>query len=123
MTNITQKLSTQEVKSFLNRGFNRRDLAKIATMVTAGTTLPFFNESAMAQLSRVEAPADAVLINANENPLGPCESARQAVHNIVNNGGRYMYGETDKVVKLMSEQDQVKPAYIRVYPICFIPRT
>ena len=116
MTNITQKLSTQEVKSFLNRGFNRRDLAKIATMVTAGTTLPFFNESAMAQLSRVEAPADAVLINANENPLGPCESARQAVHNIVNNGGRYMYGETDKVVKLMSEQDQVKPDYIRVYP-------
>ncbi len=116
MTLNNHKLNPQEVKSFLSRGFNRRDLAKIATMVTAGTTLPFFNESAMAQLSRVEAPPDAVLINANENPLGPCESARQAVHNIVNNGGRYMYGETDKVVKLISEQDQVKPTYIRIYP-------
>src|SRR4051812_36676523 len=97
-------LNTQEAKQFLNRGFNRRDLTKIATMIAAGTTLPFYNESAMAQLSKVDAPADAVLINANENPLGPCESARQAVHNIVNNGGRYMYGETDKVVKLLSEQ-------------------
>ena len=116
MTNLTQKLNPQEVKSFLSRGFNRRDLAKIATMVTAGTTLPFFNESAMAQLSKVDAPPDAVLINANENPLGPCEAARQAVHNIVNNGGRYMYGETDKVVKLLSEQEQVKPEYIRIYP-------
>jgi histidinol-phosphate aminotransferase len=110
-------LSKQEAKSFLSRGFNRRDLTKIAAMVAAGTTLPFYNEPALAQLSRVDnVPPDAVLINANENPLGPCESARQAVHNIVNSGGRYMYGETDKVVKLISEQEQVKPDHIRIYP-------
>ena len=110
-------INKQDQKSFLARGFNRRDLAKIAAMVTAGTTLPFYNEPALAQLSRVDnVPPDAVLINANENPLGPCESARQAVHNIVNSGGRYMYGETDKVVKLLSEQEQVKPSYIRIYP-------
>ncbi|MCU1328831.1 MAG: aminotransferase [Bryobacterales bacterium] len=110
-------LNKQDQKSFLSRGFNRRDLTKIAAMVAAGTTLPFYNEPALAQLSRVDnVPPDAVLINANENPLGPCESAREAVHNIVNSGGRYMYGETDKVVKLLSQQEQVKPDYIRIYP-------
>lgn len=110
-------LNPKEQKSFLSRGFNRRDLSKIAAMVAAGATLPFYNEPALAQFSRVDnVPPDAVLINANENPLGPSEAARQAVHNIVNSGGRYMFGETDKLVKLFAEQEQVKPSYIRIYP-------
>ncbi|HXJ38627.1 MAG TPA: hypothetical protein VNH18_05075, partial [Bryobacteraceae bacterium] len=110
-------LTTQEQKSFLARGFSRRNLGKIAAMVTAGATMPFYNESAMAQLSRVDsAPPDAVMINANENPLGPCEAAREAVYKITSNGGRYLYGETDKVVKGISEIDQVKPDHIRIYP-------
>ena len=110
-------LTTQEQKSFLARGFSRRNLGKIAAMVTAGATMPFYNESAMAQLSRVDsAPPDAVMINANENPLGPCESAREAVYKITSMGGRYMYGETDKVVNLISDQDGVKQNYIRIYP-------
>jgi histidinol-phosphate/aromatic aminotransferase/cobyric acid decarboxylase-like protein len=86
-------------------------------MVTAGATLPFYNESAMAQLSKVDdAPADAVMINANENPLGPSMAAREAVAKIISQGGRYLYGETDKVTKLLSEQEGVKANYIRIYP-------
>ena len=45
-------LNKQDQKSFLSRGFNRRDLSKIAAMITAGATLPFYNEPALAQLSR-----------------------------------------------------------------------
>src|SRR5689334_6593892 len=87
-------------------------------MITAGSTLPFYNEPALAQLSKLDnIPADAVLINANENPLGPCEEARNAVHAIVAQGGRYMYGETDKVAKLLQEQEGLKNvSYVRVYP-------
>ena len=109
--------ATGQEKEFLKRGFSRRNLGKIAAMITAGASLPFYNEPALAQLSKVDnVPADAVMINANENPLGPCEEAREAVHAIVSMGGRYMYGETDKVVKLLAEQEGVKPAYIRIYP-------
>jgi len=110
-------LTAQEQKEFIKRGFTRRNLGKIAAMITAGTTLPFYNESALAQLSKVDsAPPDAVMINANENPLGPCEEARNAVHAIVAQGGRYLYGETDKVVALLSQQEGVKQSYIRIYP-------
>jgi histidinol-phosphate aminotransferase len=35
------------------------------------------------------APADAVLINANENPLGPCKTAIGAITDITPMGGRY----------------------------------
>ncbi len=110
-------LNTQEQKDFLQRGFSRRNLGKIAAMITAGASLPFYNEPALAQLSKVDnVPADAVMINANENPLGPSPEAREAVHNIVSQGGRYLYGETDKVVKLLAEQESLKPSYIRIYP-------
>jgi histidinol-phosphate/aromatic aminotransferase/cobyric acid decarboxylase-like protein len=110
-------LSVQEEKEFLKRGFTRRNLGKIAAMISAGATLPFYNEMALAQASKVDnVPPDAVMINANENPLGPCDEARQAVHNIVNNGGRYMYGETDKVANIMAQQEGVKASYIKIYP-------
>jgi histidinol-phosphate aminotransferase len=110
-------LTAQQQNDFLKRGFTRRNLGKITAMVTAGASLPFYNEPALAQLSKVDnVPDDAVLINANENPLGPSPEAREAVRKIVDMGGRYMYGETDKVAKLLSEQEGVKTSYIRIYP-------
>ncbi len=110
-------LSPEQRREFIQRGFSRRSFGKIATVIAAGSSLPFYNEPALAQLSKVDnVPPDAVMINANENPLGPCAEARDAVHSIVSQGGRYMYGETDKVVKLLSDQEGVKQSYIRIYP-------
>ena len=37
-------------EEFVRRGFNRRHFARIATMITAGASLPFYNEPALAQL-------------------------------------------------------------------------
>jgi histidinol-phosphate/aromatic aminotransferase/cobyric acid decarboxylase-like protein len=106
-----------EQKEFLNRGFSRRSFGRLASVLAAGATLPFYNEPALAQLSKVnDAPPDAVMINANENPLGPCKEALEALHKIASNGGRYMYGETDKVQQLLSDQEGVKLDYVRVYP-------
>jgi histidinol-phosphate/aromatic aminotransferase/cobyric acid decarboxylase-like protein len=110
-------LTEQAQKEFLQRGFSRRSLGKIAAMITAGATMPFYNEPALAQLSRVEAPPDSVFINSNENPLGPCDEARQAVHDIVAQGGRYLFGETDKVAKLLAQQEGLKSTdYVKIYP-------
>ena len=61
-------------------------------------------------------PAGAVLINANENPLGPCKAACEAIAKIAPSGGRYdFYGETDKLTKTFAEQHGLKPEYIAVY--------
>ena len=109
---------TDELKrEFESRGFSRRSFGRIAAMITAGATLPFYNEPALAQLSKVSgAPPDAVMINANENPLGPCPEAREAVASMIQYGGRYRYSETDKVQELLAEQEGVKLDYVNIHP-------
>jgi len=109
-------LNPEQKLHFLERGFSRRNFGRIAALGASAAALPFFNEPALAQLSQVRgAPPDAVMINANENPLGPCPEAREAAHNLIANGGRYLYGETDQVQSLLSEQEGVKANYIRIY--------
>src|ERR1700743_3134997 len=71
----------------------------------------------MPHLSKVNnVPADAVMINANENPLGPCKEALEALHKVAANGGRYMYSEADKVQQILADQEGVKLDYVRIYP-------
>jgi histidinol-phosphate aminotransferase len=102
-------------RDLIKRGFSRRNFGRIATMITAGATLPFYNEPALAQLSRVNAPPDAVLLNANENPLGPCKEAREAAAAMIQHGGRYRYSEGERVQELLSAQEGVKLEYVRIY--------
>jgi histidinol-phosphate aminotransferase len=107
-------LSTEQKTDFLRRGFSRRHFGRIATVLTAGATLPFYNEPALAQLSMVRnLPPDAVKINANENPLGPCSEAAEAIHAIVQKGGRYMYEETFTLADTMAGIEGVKSGYKR----------
>jgi histidinol-phosphate aminotransferase len=109
-------LSPEQRRDALKRGFSRRSFGRIAAMMGAGAAaLPFYNEAALAQLSKVDAPPDAVMINANENPLGPCKEAREAVHNMVQYGGRYRFGEADRVQRLMAEQEGLKLSYVRIH--------
>jgi len=110
-------LTDEQKREVLKRGFSRRNFGRFAAMMGAGAAaLPFFNEPALAQLSKVDAPPDAVLINANENPLGPCPEAREAVANMIQYGGRYRYSEADKVVRLLEQQEGLKEGYVRPFP-------
>ena len=109
---------TQEQKSdFLKRGFSRRNFGRLAAMLTAGASLPFYSEPALAQLSAIRGvmPPDAVKINANENPLGPCEEALTAILKVAKDGGRYMYEETFAFQELLAKQEGVKPDYVQPY--------
>jgi histidinol-phosphate aminotransferase len=111
-------LSEEQKLDFVSRGFSRRNFGRIAAMITAGAALPFYNEPALAQLSKIRGgvPADAVKIDANENPLGPCTEAANAVHNVVARGGRYLYEETDFFVETLAEQEGLKPSYVAPFP-------
>jgi len=111
------RFTRSQEEDFLQRGFSRRHFGKLAMLAGAGaSSLSFFDEPALAQLSKVDAPPDAVLINANENPLGPCPEAREAVHNVVQYGGRYRYSEADKVQRMLAEQEGVRIDYVKIYP-------
>ena len=44
-------LTEEQRLELVKRGFSRRTIARVAAMVAAGGVLPFYNESAMAQLS------------------------------------------------------------------------
>jgi len=110
---MTNQLSADEKREFLKRGFSRRSFGRLATLITAGATLPFYNESAMAQLSMLkDMPSDAVKINANENPMGPCPEAAEAMYSVVKKGGRYMYEETMTFAETLAEQEGVKANYV-----------
>ena len=109
--------SEDQKLDFVKRGFSRRNFGRIAAMITAGASLPFYNEPALAQLSfRGKLPADAVKIDANENPLGPCEEAAAAIHGCVKDGGRYQYELTNTFAETLAEQEGLKTSYVRAYP-------
>jgi histidinol-phosphate aminotransferase len=61
-------------------------------------------------------PTDAVMVNLNENPLGPCESARQASIKMTAQGGRYLTSLTAELNKTYGEVEGLKPEYLRAFP-------
>ncbi len=105
--------TTKDDAYALPSGISRRMFGRVALLATAGATLPFYNEATLAQLSRTgPMPEGAVKINANENPLGPCPEAAEAIHKVVQKGGRYVYEETDNFANLLAQQEGVKPEYV-----------
>lgn len=108
--------STQSTNSQL---MSRRNFARMTTLLAAGAALPFYGESqlAMAQLSKVgPLPPDAVKINANENPLGPCPEALEAMSKVLAKGGRYEYELTDTFAKTLAELEQLDVEYVLPFP-------
>jgi histidinol-phosphate aminotransferase len=113
---MTGLLSREQESDLTVRGFTRRNFFKMAALAAGAATMPFYDEPAMAQLSKItNVPPGAVLINANENPLGPCPEAMEAVRDIVAKGGRYLYGETDKLQSLLATQEGLDTESIRIF--------
>jgi histidinol-phosphate aminotransferase len=109
-------LTAERKADFLRRGYSRRSFGRLATVLTAGATLPFYNEQALAQLSMIRnMPANAVKINANENPMGPCPEAADAIYNVIKKGGRYMYEDTYALADAMGKMEGLKTGYGESY--------
>jgi histidinol-phosphate aminotransferase len=102
---MNELIGPKSRQDLIQRGFSRRDFGRLAAFVTAGAALPFYNEAALAQgLSAMpNLPGDAVKINANENPMGPCAEAAEAIRQVVQNGGRYLYHETFAFTSTLAE--------------------
>lgn len=102
--------------NLMARGVSRRSFGRIAGFLAAGSSLPFSSEMAMAQASKIDAPPGAVMINANENPLGPCKEALDALHAIAAQGGRYLFSQGDRVQQLLADSENLKRDHVRIFP-------
>jgi histidinol-phosphate aminotransferase len=87
-------------------------------LTAAAATFRMVTEPALAAASRVHeaAPNGAVMIDANENPLGPSQTARDAVSAILPQGGRYLDNLTDELIHTFAQQEGLDPSYIHVFP-------
>jgi histidinol-phosphate aminotransferase len=97
--------------------FSRRSFLQFSAAASAAAMLPTFSEAMLAQSARPRMPRPspgAVVIDANENPLGPSQAARDAMAAILPHGGRYQSYLTDDLIKTYAQLEGVKPEYIRV---------
>jgi histidinol-phosphate/aromatic aminotransferase/cobyric acid decarboxylase-like protein len=123
--------------SLLERGYSRRQIARIA--LGAGAAMPFFSEFAQAQqaeqrMARAAARVsgsrwsqqaydpDAVRITSNENPMGPCKEGIEAMAKVGPLGWRYNpRGENLEFEGLLMSTENVKEGYVDAYPGSSIP--
>ena len=72
--------------------------------------------SPLARTSSGVSPGAPVMINANENPLGPCPEALAAIGASAKTGGRYdADGEQDKLTALAAQQLGLPVDHVAVY--------
>src|SRR5437879_2278710 len=104
--------STPSRRSFLQLG-----VAGPAVLASGILGESFFAASVRAaSLPRGPFPKDAVIIDANENPLGPCSVAREAIAEITGDSGRYSYWLSEDLAKRFAAQQELKPEYVRTFP-------
>jgi histidinol-phosphate aminotransferase len=62
-------------------GFSRRSFLSLSAAATAAAAFRVMNEPMLAAAARHRPPhaPDAIMIDSNENPLGPSQAARDAV--------------------------------------------
>ena len=104
----------------LSSGLSRRSFFRIAAAASAVATVPILTEPHLAYAQRRRftmqpIPHDAVRIDANENPLGPCSGACASISSLIPEGGRYDFELTQKLVTTFSSIEGLKPEYVLPY--------
>ena len=100
-----KQLSPLSRRSFLQ-------LSAVASVALAGRIV---TEPMLAYAQLKSPPKGGVLLNANENPLGPAAVARQAVANVTPDGGRYLFNLTEDLVSTFAQQQGLKPEYVQAF--------
>src|SRR5579872_4269712 len=93
--------------------FSRRSFLHLSAAASAAAAFRGMTEPMLAAAARRRPHSkDAVLIDANENPLGPCQAARDALAAIIPLGGRYSDNLTDELVSTFAQQEGLNPDWI-----------
>ena len=100
---------------------SRRSFLSLSAAASAAVALRIVTEPMLARARDHHPPADAIMIDSNENPLGPCVSAREAIVNITPQGGRYLDGLTEDLVNTIAQMEGMKPDYVTVHAGSTVP--
>lgn len=95
--------------------FSRRSFLQASSVVSAALALRVVTEPMLAYAAHPHHPADAILINANENPLGPCAVARSAASGIVPQSGRYLMESADDLEKQFAQSMGVSSKQVSIF--------
>jgi histidinol-phosphate aminotransferase len=107
----------------MKSNITRRDWFRSTLSLTAGLTMgpSLIQQLVAAPVSRAEVlfrdgkekkMGSKVRLNANENPYGPSEKARQAVQQIMSEGNRYPFQAIDDLKAIVAKKEGVTPDYI-----------
>jgi histidinol-phosphate aminotransferase len=133
-------LTSKLTESLTQRGFSRRQIARIS--MGAAAAIPFFNEFALAQQAEQQQAAlagggrrgggmgggarvfdpDVVRITSNENPMGPCKEGLEALVKVAPMGWRYSpQGENQEFNSLLASTENVPQDHVVAFPGSSIP--
>jgi histidinol-phosphate aminotransferase len=133
-------LTSKLTESLAQRGFSRRQIARIS--MGAAAAIPFFNEFALAQQAEQQQAAlagggrrgagmgggarafdpDVVRITSNENPMGPCKEGLEALVKVAPMGWRYSpQGENLDFNSLLASTENVPQDHVVAFPGSSIP--
>ncbi|ABF42032.1 aminotransferase [Candidatus Koribacter versatilis Ellin345] len=95
---------------------DRRSFLRTASFAGAALVASTEAQFAFAQRRSMKAVGPiAVFLNANENPLGPCEAARAAMTTAIAESGRYHDEYAEEFVSLFASQGGLKTEYVDPY--------
>src|SRR5713226_9519114 len=106
--------AANRVQELLARRLSRREFGRIAALLTAGSALPFYNEFALAQDLKAlgSISPDSIRLHTNENPMGPCPAALEAIRQILPKGGQYLFAETAAFVEALAATEGLPTSHI-----------
>jgi histidinol-phosphate aminotransferase len=98
-------------------GISRRSFFRFAAGASALASFPLLTEPelALAAMPKFADPNIGIHIDANENPMGPSEAARQAIANIIPRGGRYLFNMGDELAAIFAKQEGLDPASVLAF--------
>jgi len=98
--------------------FSRRLFLHLSAAASAVAAFPVLTEPMLAAAAAARHPLtkDAVLIDSNENPLGPTQAARDAITAIIPQGGRYCDNLTDDLIHAFAQVEGLNPELIHAFP-------
>ena len=93
--------------------FSRRSFLQLSA---AAAALQIVTEPMLAAAARKPHSSDGVMIDSNENPLGPSQSARDAISAIIPQGGRYLDNLTDDLIHTFAQLEGLNPDHVHAFP-------
>jgi len=92
--------------------FSRRSFLGSTAAASAAMAFGIVTEPLLAAQFDPPHVDGGVMINANENPLGPCAAARQALSDIIPESGRYRFDLRKQVIDAFAASVGVKPDHV-----------